>query len=125
MTDRIEAIPFQRPAPELFELIQWLEDAHRDLDRVCAVEIQHEILSGFGELNPSPDRPIANPGCVVTLPRILRNTDVPWRVKPRYRYNERHCAWVRTPETYGGWPLYLVTRHSTQYVRAGMPVRLS
>jgi hypothetical protein len=52
MTERIETIPYPEPSRELSGLLQWLEDAHRDMDRVCASEIQHEILVGFGELTP-------------------------------------------------------------------------
>jgi len=45
----IEAIPFQPPSQALFELLQFVEDSHRDLQRLCAFEFSTDELRGFGE----------------------------------------------------------------------------
>lgn len=52
MTEHIEAIPFQEPSPQLFELLKFLEEAHRDLYRVCQFEFSRTELYGLSELTP-------------------------------------------------------------------------
>ena len=52
VTERIEAIPFQEPSPQLFELLEFLEEAHQDLYRWCQFEFTREELYGLGELTP-------------------------------------------------------------------------
>lgn len=52
MTERIEAIPFKEPSPQLFELLRLLAEVHQDLYRVCQFEFQHEELYALTELIP-------------------------------------------------------------------------
>jgi hypothetical protein len=51
MTEIFEAVPFQEPSPQLFELLDFLECAHEDLSDVMIVEFSTEDLRGFGELS--------------------------------------------------------------------------
>lgn len=52
MTERIEAIPYLEPSPQLFELLEFLEEARWQLAHVCQFEFQHTELYGLGELTP-------------------------------------------------------------------------
>jgi hypothetical protein len=51
MTEQFEAVPFQEPSPQLFELFGLLESAYDDLCDVMLVEFQHEELLSLTELS--------------------------------------------------------------------------
>lgn len=51
--ERIEAIPFQPPSPEMLELLRACEEFQRKMERVCGyIWWQSEELRSFGELTP-------------------------------------------------------------------------
>ena len=49
----IQAIPFQEPSPQLFELLQLIQNCEHDLNRLCGMprEVEPSLL-GWGERGP-------------------------------------------------------------------------
>lgn len=70
MTERIEGIPFQEPSPQLFELLEFLEESRWQLAHVCQFEFSRTELYGLGELTTlQVDR-------LLTCGRLLNPGDV-------------------------------------------------
>jgi hypothetical protein len=64
MTEQSEAITPPEPSPQLFELLQFLEDSYDDLCDVMLVEFQHEELYGLGELTDLQVDKLLTRGCI-------------------------------------------------------------